>query len=156
MINKKIAVASSIIVPCQKEAALAAAWEIKNIEYCEVKAYSVEVHPENDKTGTYNVFGRFAGVPWRNTFRYVLHDRGFHSLEASPPPEGSRIHGGFFVEPFGENDSLVIHYEQYVLPARYLLLKPLILLYLKWSMGKELRTFRQLVMNGKQTALVNS
>jgi hypothetical protein len=121
--------------------------DLKNIEYCEVKADRVDVTRETDRTGTYTVKGRFARyIPWQRTFAYQLHSTGFHSKEAQEPPSMLDIQGGFTVESAGEGRCKVYHYEQYKLPYRFLLLKPLIVAYLKWSQRKEMEDFEKMVL----------
>ena len=136
---------SAIDLACSKEAALAVVWDIKTIEISELKADKVEVHMETDRKGTYEVWGHFAGVPWKNTFAFALNDQGFHSHEVNPPAGGPLISGGFVVQETGPQKCKIFHYEDYKLPWRYVPLKPLIFLYLKWSMWKELRTMRDLI-----------
>ena len=104
------------------------------------------MHPETESKGTYWVRGHFAGIPWTKTFVYALNDKGFHSLEANPPPGGERISGGFIVEPMGESACQVIHYEDYKLSWWMLPLKPFIVWYLRWSMRQEMRDVRALVL----------
>jgi hypothetical protein len=131
-------------LPCRREEALHAIWEIKNIERTEVKASAVDVHPLDARHGTYDVRGRFAGLPWRGAFVYELNDSGFHSRNADKPPHEATIEGGFIVTPNADGCT-VIHYEQYVLPPRLRPLKLLIGAYLRWSMGRELRDLEALV-----------
>jgi hypothetical protein len=74
-------------------------WNIKNIEYCERKADDVQVSAEESWTGRYVIRGRIFGVmPWQGPFRYVLHERGFHSEDAVPRRGGLRVNGGFAAE----------------------------------------------------------
>jgi hypothetical protein len=129
---------------CRRELALAAIWEIKNIERTEVKADAVDVHPVDARHGTYKVRGRFAGLPWRGEFVYELNEGGFHSRNAGMPPSEATIEGGFIVTPNADGCT-VIHYEQYVIPSWLRPLKPLIGAYLRWSMGRELRDLEALV-----------
>jgi hypothetical protein len=142
--GRRITVVSAREMRCPREEAVAAIWEIKNIERTEVKADAVDVEPETATRGTYRVRGRFAGVPWRGQFDYVLNDAGFHSRNAGVAPEEATIEGGFVVTPLADGCT-VIHYEQYVL-ARWLRpLKPAIHLYLRWSMARELRDLERLL-----------
>jgi hypothetical protein len=144
---RRITVVATIEVPRPPEAVLPAIWDIKNIERCEVKADHVEVHPADREHGTYDVTGRFAGVPWRGQFEYETDARGFHSRTAGVPRSEAKVEGGFLVTPLGDGASTVIHYEQYVL-ARWL--RPvtwLIVGYLRWSMRPELRALRDLVVD---------
>jgi hypothetical protein len=143
---RKISAIRLIEVACRKEDALAMVWEIKNIEKTEVKADEVQVFKQNEKRGTYKVHGHFAGIPWRNEFVYDLHEQGFHSFEAHPPASGPRIKGGFVVIPTGEQLCTILHYEQYILPMWGIPLKPLVILFLQWSMKKELRDLKSLIL----------
>ena len=136
-------------MPCPKEDAVAAIWEIKNIERTEVKADAVVVSPDTSSTGTYRVRGRFAGVPWRGEFAYFLNDAGFHSRNADKPPEEATIEGGFVVTPLADGCT-VIHYEQYVLAPWLVPLKHVIRMYLRWSMSRELRDLARLIAKGRE------
>jgi hypothetical protein len=137
-------------MPYAREDAVAAIWEIKNIERTEVKADVVAVSPESSANGTYWVRGRFAGVPWRGEFAYFLNDAGFHSRNADRPADEATIEGGFVVTPLADGCT-VIHYEQYVL-ARWLApLKHVIRLYLRWSMSRELRDLERLIAATRET-----
>lgn len=136
---------SELTIPHSAAAALAVVQNIKNIEYSEVKADHVEVHPATADTGTYDVRGHFAGIPWHNRFTYQLNEKGFHSTEVNPPAGHPRIAGGFIVEPAGATSARVIHYEEYLLPWWVVPLKPVIRAYLQWSMVRELEDVRQLV-----------
>jgi hypothetical protein len=137
-------------MPYAKADAVAAIWEIKNIERTEVKADVVAVSPESSSNGTSRVRGRVAGVPWRGEFAYFLNDAGFHSRNADRPADEATIEGGFVVTPLADGCT-VIHYEQYVL-ARWLVpLKHLIRLYLRWSMSRELRDLERLIAATRET-----
>lgn len=144
--SRRITAVEALEVPCPPAVVLPALWDIRNVERCEVKADSVRVHPRTDWEGTYDVHGRFAGVPWKGRFQYELHPAGFHSRDADVPPEQATVEGGFVVTPLGADHCTVIHYEQYVL-ARWL--APLALLvkaYLRLTMRRELRDLRRLVV----------
>ena len=148
-----IYVACTLELNCNQAVALPFIWDIKNIEYCEVKADQVEVTKETERSGTYMVKGHFggkkglfAGVPWQRKFAYQLHATGFHSVEAQQPPSAFNIQGGFTVEAVNEQQCRVRHYEQYRLPLKFLLLKPLLVLYLQWSQRQELRDLESLIM----------
>jgi hypothetical protein len=145
--RRRITVVSARELPCPRREAVAAIWNIENIERTEVKADAVAVSPETPERGTYRVRGRFAGFPWRGQFAYVLHDGGFHSRNAGVPPEEATIEGGFIVTPLA-GGCTVIHYEQYVL-ARWLVpLRHVIRAYLRWSMSRELRDLERLIVEG--------
>ncbi len=149
---KDVVTVTSVYVDCPKEAVMPFIWDIKNIEYCEVKANNVQVRKESERTGTYTVRGYFMRfIPWQRTFRYTLHERGFHSTEAAQPPSSVDIQGGFYVEATGENRCLIIHYEQYTLSSFYQLLKPIIFSYLKWSQWKEMRDLKALILQKTRT-----
>jgi len=143
---REISAIRLIEVACCEEDALALVWEIKNIEKIEVKADKVQVNKLNEKKGTYKVRGHFAGIPWHNEFTYDLNEQGFHSYETHPPASGPRIKGGFVVIPTGEKSCTIIHYEQYILPTWGIPLKPLVLLFLQWSMKKELHDLKVLIL----------
>ena len=145
---KRITAVVALELPCPPAVALPFVWDIQGIERTEVKADRVEVHPKSARTGSYDVRGRFARVPWTGRFEYELDDRGFHSRTADVPRAEARVEGGFVVTPLGENECTVIHYEQYVL-ARWLTpIASLVGVYLRWSMRRELRTLRDLVSVG--------
>ena len=133
-----------------REAALRAIWEIKNIELTEVKADAVEVDPQTPTKGTYKVRGRFAGVPWRGEFAYELNDAGFHSRTAGVPPDQAKVEGGFVVTPIA-GGCTVIHYEQYVLALWLRPIKPVVWMYLRWSMRRELRDLEALLRGSQST-----
>ena len=134
-------------MPYPREATLNAIWEIKNIGITEVKADVVDVYPQTPKEGTYKVRGRFAGVPWRGEFAYELNDGGFHSRTAGVPPDQATVEGGFVVTPIADGCT-VIHYEQYVLAAWLRPIKPVVRMYLRWSMRRELRDLEELIAAG--------
>jgi hypothetical protein len=145
---KHVTSVTTLRIPRSKAEVLPFVWEIKNIEYVEVKADSVEVRKETAKTGTYTVKGRFARfIPWQRTFQYELHDRGFHSHEAQTPRSILNIQGGFFVEATDEEECEVIHYEQYTLPPQFWILKPWIVLYLKLSQIKEMNDLKKMILS---------
>ncbi len=142
-----------ITLACSQQKALPFIWDIKNIEFCEVKADKVQVKKESDRSGTYIVEGHFARyIPWTRKFSYQLHPKGFHSTEAMKPVSVFDIQGGFIVEVRGEEECEIIHYEQYRLPLHFLPLKPLIYLYLKWSQGKELKDLKDLILKNTRAA----
>ncbi len=150
---KEIYAERTIELDCNQQAALPFIWDIKNIEYCEVKADKVQVTKETETTGKYRVDGHFAGVrglfpgiPWHRRFEYRLHPTGFHSKEAELPVSVLDIQGGFVVEPINDARCKIIHYEQYTLPPIFVPLKPLIVWYLLWSQGRELRDLQSMIM----------
>ena len=147
----RITVVCARELPCPREDAVVAIRNIKNIERTEVKADAVVVSPDTPTRGTYRVRGRFAGVPWRGHFAYVLHDAGFHSRTAGVPPEQATIEGGFVVTPLASGCT-VIHYEQYVLAAWLRPLRHAIRLYLRWSMARELRDLERLIVADRGAA----
>jgi len=143
---RDISVIRLIEVACRQEDVLPVIWEIQNIEKTEVKADVVQVNKQTERMGTYQVRGHFAGIPWHNEFAYVLHEQGFHSLEAHPPASGSRIQGGFVAVSTGKQNCTILHYEQYVLPKWAIPLKLLIEWYLQWSMKKELHDLKTIIL----------
>jgi hypothetical protein len=149
---QEVAVTELIEVACPEQDALPVIWAIQTIEQTEVKVDTVQVIPQSEHTGTYKARGRFAGVPWHNEFYYVLHEHGFHSVEAHHPATGPRVKGGFTVVSTGDRSCLILHYEQYVLSGWAVLLKPLIAGYLHWSMAKEMRDLRELILHRSLTA----
>jgi hypothetical protein len=131
-------------MPYPREHAVAAIWEIKNIEVTEVKADAVDVDEETSTKGTYKVRGRFAGVPWQGEFAYELNESGFHSRTAGVPPDQATVEGGFVVTPIA-GGCTVIHYEQYVLAPWLRPIRPVVWMYLRWSMRRELRDLEALM-----------
>jgi hypothetical protein len=148
--SRRITTVSAREMPCPKEVARTAIWEIKNIEHTEVKADAVDVTPADPMRGSYKVRGHFAGVPWRGEFDYELNEGGFHSRNAGVPPEQATIEGGFIVTPTADGCT-VIHYEQYVLPAALVPIKWLIRAYLRWSMRRELGDLERLLTTRRST-----
>lgn len=142
---KNIFAARTLELDCPQDYALNFIWDIKNVEYTEVKADDVQVTKETEHTGIYTVRGHFAGIPWSRKFTYVLYDKGFHSREAELPVSPYNIEGGFMVEELGPNRVRIIHYEQYTLPLYFVPLKPLIVAYLKWSQWKEMSDMKELI-----------
>jgi len=142
--GSRITTVSTRELAFSREATLKAIWEIKNIELTEVKADAVNVDPETPANGTYRVRGRFAGVPWHGEFAYELNEGGFHSRTAGVPPGQATVEGGFVVTPIA-GGCTVIHYEQYVLPPWLRPIKPVVWMYLRWSMRRELRDLEALV-----------
>lgn len=143
--SRRVTAVEALELPCPPATALPAVWDIKNVERCEVKADAVTVHPRTDRDGSYDVRGRFAGIPWGGRFDYQLTPTGFHSRDADVPPEQATVEGGFVVTPLGRDGCTVIHYEQYVLAPWLAPLRPLVRAYLHLSMKRELRDLRRLV-----------
>ena len=143
---RDVAMTRLIEVPCSQADALAVIWRLQDVLSAEVKVDTIEVQPQTDHAGTYRLRGRFAGMPWRDEFAYVLHAGGFHSTQANPPADGARIQGGFVAIATGEQRCTILHYEQYVLPRWAIVLKPLIAAYLAWSMHKELHDLRSMLI----------
>jgi hypothetical protein len=142
----RITVTAAIEVPSPPERALAAVWDIASIERFEVKADKVLVHPLGSRTGTYDVRGHFAGVPWHGRFEYELSDYGFHSRTADVPRAEATVEGGFLVTPLSEGECTVIHYEQYALAPWLRPFAPVVRAYLRWSMRRELRDLRSAIL----------
>jgi hypothetical protein len=142
---RHIAVTCTRVLPHPKEAVLPAIWDIRNIELTEVKADVVDVTPLTETAGSYRVRGHFAGVPWHGEFFYELNADGFHSCNAPRPEKGSTVEGGFVVHALADGSSRVEHYEEYTLTPWLRPLASLIIRYLRWSMGRELRDLESLV-----------
>jgi hypothetical protein len=120
-------------------------WDIKNVEYCERKADDVQVSTEQSWTGRYVIRGRILGViPWQGPFRYVLHERGFHSEDAVTRRGGLRVNGGFTAEAADEA-TRVWHYERYLLPWPVAALKPLVTAYVRWTQRREMCDLKSLI-----------
>jgi hypothetical protein len=151
--SRRLTVVMAREMPLPRSAVLDTVWRIENIERTEVKADTVDVRPTGPRAGTYRVTGRFAGVPWRNEFAYELNEGGFHSRNANVAPSNATIEGGFVVTPTADGCT-VIHYEQYVLSRSVVALKPLVRLYLRWSMRRELRDLEALVASQAPRATV--
>jgi hypothetical protein len=143
--RRRITAVAALELPCPPETVLPAIWDIQSIERTEVKADRVQVHPTGPRTGSYDVSGRFAGVPWTGRFEYELDDRGFHSRTADVPRDEATVEGGFVVTPLGADNSTVIHYEQYVLASWLAPFAALVRWYLRWSMRRELRHLRKII-----------
>jgi len=127
-------------------------WDIKNVEYCERKADDVQVSAEQSWTGRYVIRGRIFGVvPWQGLFRYVLHERGFHSQDAVARRGGLRVNGGFTAEPDGDR-TRIWHYERYLLPWPVAPLKPLVTAYVRWTQRREMRDLAALIEQGQSRA----
>jgi hypothetical protein len=146
--GRRITAVVALELPCAPATALPAIWDIQGIERTEVKADQVEVHPTDARTGSYDVRGRFAGVPWTGRFEYELDDRGFHSRTADVPRADATVEGGFVLTPLGEEQCTVLHYEQYVLAPWLAPFAPLVRGYLRWSMRRELRVLREAIGAG--------
>ena len=76
-------------------------------------------------------------MPWHGEFAYELNEGGFHSRTAGVPPEEATVEGGFVVAPIA-GGCTVIHYEQYVLAPWLRPIKPVVRMYLRWTMRREL------------------
>lgn len=127
------------VLPVSHVAVRAVVCDISTIADSELKALEVQVEPETAERGTYWVRGSFAGVPWSGRFAYFRHEHGFHSVNIEPRRFDVDISGGFIVTPAADPGRCRLrHYEQYLLPWRLVVLKPVIVAYLRWSMGPEL------------------
>ncbi len=144
--STRVVVSEEIVVCAPKERALDAVWRIEDIERTERKADSVRVHAEDERNGTYEVRGRFAGVRWTGAFRYRLHEAGFHSRDTRPQRFVSAVEGGFIVDAVAHDICRVSHYEEYEIPAWLVPLRPLIRAYLARTMRKELVDLRSLIL----------
>ncbi len=150
MAARSVGVVARITVPCRPDRAVDAVQDIKAIERTELKAERVDVEPGSDGHGVYAVTGRFAGARWRSRFAYRLHPTGFHShkLEGEQPRSWG-ISGGFVVAPLGGERCMVVHYEDYELPAYLIPLKPAILAYLRWTMREELLRVHEIIVGSR-------
>ena len=151
--QRPVAIIELCEVDCSQAAALAVIQDIRTIEQTEVKVDSVQVLPQTARTGIYKAHGSFAFVRWRNEFAYTLNEMGFHSVEAHPPPAGIRIHGGFVVVEAGPASCIILHYEQYELPRWAVPIKPVIGAYLRWTMKKEMRDLKALILSRAGSSL---
>lgn len=142
--TNKVTVTDSIQLGVPTEQALAVLWEVKNLSLYEPKVGAMWVEPETEERGTYAIVGRFAGLPWRGKFSYILNPRGFHSELLSGPPN-VRVNGGFIVKSGGADRCLISHYERYQFSSWLALLAPLIRLYLTWAIKKELRGLAEII-----------
>lgn len=137
-----------LLLGCSVEQALPRIWRIENVERCERKADKVTVTPETSWTGTYVIRGKtFGAVPWQGTFRYLLHERGFHSEDAVRRRGGLHVNGGFTVEPHADG-CRIWHYERYLLPWLVAPLKPLVTAYVRRTQRGEMRDLRRLISDG--------
>lgn len=110
-------------------------WDIKNLADYEPKVDRILL---NATKNTYEVtHGHFAGIPWKGNFSYKKTDDGFIS-EILNRPLGIFVKGGFQVKE-KQGATEVQHFESYNFPIWALPAKPLIRMYLKWAMKKELR-----------------
>jgi hypothetical protein len=142
----------AVVVDAPVAQVLPHVWNIKNVEYCERKADDVQVSAEQSWTGRYVIRGRIFGVvPWQGPFRYVLHERGFHSEDAAPRRGGLHVNGGFTAQPDGER-TRIWHYERYLLPWPVAPLKPLVTAYVRWTQRREMRDFAALIERNQTPA----
>jgi hypothetical protein len=138
----------TVVVDQPPELALPFVWRIENVERCERKADRVTVWPETSWTGTYLIRGRLFGVlPWDGRFRYLLHERGFHSEDAARRRGGLRVTGGFTVEWYPAG-CRIWHYERYLLPWPVVPLKPLVTAYVRWTQRRDMRDLATLIASG--------
>jgi len=135
--TNKVIVTDSIPLNLPAEQALAILWDVKNLSLYEPKVDAMQVKPETEEKGTYSIWGRFAGLPWRGIFSYALNPRGFHS-ELLEGPSSVKMNGGFVVTSGRADQCLITYYERYQFTSWLALLAPLIRLYLTWAIKKEL------------------
>ena len=140
---RHVNVVGTITIPLPKKELLELLWDIKRIPDFDLKADRVDVRPETEKSGSYAVWGRFAGISWSRDFLYFLNDDGFYLREAHPSGPEPAIQGGFMVQAIGPNESTVIHYEQYWFARRFVPFRPLIVAYLNWSIREELKKIKR-------------
>ena len=141
-------VEKTIVVSCPAERARAWLQNLETIARYEPKLTQATVHAQNEREGSYDTVGRFAGLPWEGKFSYRLTETGFYSEMLAGPVPGLRVSGGFDVVPLGESLCRVSHYERYEADSWPLLLPllPFVKLYLSLAMNKELETVRQLLL----------
>jgi hypothetical protein len=119
--------------------------DIKNVEYCERKAYDVQVSAEQSWTGRYVIRGRILGViPWQGPFRYVLHEMRLPQRDAVTRRGGLRVNVGFIAEAAGDR-TRIWHYERYLLPWPAAAFKPLVTAYVRWTQRREMRDLKSLI-----------
>jgi hypothetical protein len=139
---RHVNIVGSISIPLPKRTLVEMLWNISRIPEFDLKADRVDVKPETDKTGAYEVWGRFLGISWNRPFLYFLNDDGFYLREANFSGPEPAIQGGFMVQEIGPTESTIIHYEQYWFARRLVPLRPLLVAYLNWSVRKELEILK--------------
>jgi len=135
--DMKITAIDRIILPTSASKVLAYLWNIENMASYEPKVDKVRVTPESKTAGVYFVSGKFAGLPWKGAFSYSIHATGFSSKMMEGPP-GVSVEGGFQVREAAANRCQVTHRESYQFPWWMTPLVPMIQLYLKFALRKEL------------------
>ena len=140
---RHVNIVGTISIPVPKKELVEMLWDIERIPDFDLKADKVKVRPVDEKTGFYEVWGRFAGIPWNRGFQYFLNADGFYLREAPHSGPEPAIHGGFMVQEIGPNESHVIHYELYWFARRLVPLRPLLVAYLNWSVREELKKIKR-------------
>ncbi|MGZ3696548.1 MAG: SRPBCC family protein [Bdellovibrionota bacterium] len=112
--------------------------DIGNIARYEPKVDEATVDPIDRRHGSYQVRGRFAGMPWKGAFSYTLRGDGFHS-EVLAPVSGVRVDGGFRVKALEDGTCELHHWENYRLPFVAAPFLPFLRLYLKRALKEELQ-----------------
>ncbi len=143
-----VAVAVRVIrVPCPKADAVAVVQDLTTLPAYEQKVRGVSVQPGGDSDGEYTLTGKLAGLlPWTGRFRYVLHDDGFHSVDAAERADGWEISGGYYVREIGPDECEIVHYERYALPTWLRPVKKIVAGYMRFSQRRELKIIHDLVI----------
>jgi hypothetical protein len=123
--KKDLFVMDRIDVPVDAGTALNFIREIKNIDLYEPKVDKAEVKNETDTKGSYEVKGRFAGIPWAGKFSFELNEEGFYSEMLNSPVPGLKVQGGFKVKKVSDKDCRISHFENYQLPGWLIAFRPL-------------------------------
>jgi hypothetical protein len=144
--KKDLFVMDRIDVPVNAGTALNFICEIKNIDQYEPKVDQAKVNPETDKKGSYEVKGRFAGIPWSGKFSYEINEEGFYSEILNSPIPGLKVQGGFKVKKVSDKDCRISHFENYQLPGWLFAVRPLLKAYLTQSIKKELEDVKKLIL----------
>jgi hypothetical protein len=120
--------------------------DIGLLEPFERKVETIEIVPESDSTGRYSLIGRVFGfLPWRGDFSYQHHAAGWHSETLGTGPYGVRVSGGFSLTRVDEDHTRVTHYEDYLLPKRFRLIRGPFSRYIAWTQRGEMRDIKQFV-----------
>jgi hypothetical protein len=149
--NKEVFVMDRIDIPVNPDTAINFLSDIKNIDQYEPKVDKAKVKTDTDKTGSYEVKGKFAGIPWSGKFSYELSSEGFYSEMIESPVPGLKVQGGFKVKKISDRDCRVIHYENYHLPAWLSVISPLLKNYLTHSLKQELEEVKKLILEFDKT-----
>src|SRR5215210_6797761 len=69
---RHVNIVGSITIALPKQTLVEMLWNISRIPEFDLKADRVDVKPETEKTGAYEVWGRFLGISWNRPFLYFL------------------------------------------------------------------------------------